>query len=196
MKSPHHLMLWTADILCALCFPAHPFNWKGHCGLFVQVCMVWLNTSEDTQRCIFLSMYSHWFYYYLTSTWTVFTHYLPCLTQHCDIMIAVILSTSSSVFNFISSKTKTWFTFFLPSLLFFVFPCHAPLPTHTHCPKSSEGHPGAQWVAVMSSNEPIDNLSTDWLVLQALTMCFTEHFLARAASSLLDMSPAMPSIWA
>lgn len=85
--------------------------------------------------------------------------------------------------------------FFYP-LCYSVFPCCAPLPTHTHCPKSSEGHPGAQWVAVMSSNEPIDNLSTDWLVLQALTMCFTEHFLAQAASSLLDMSPAMPSMWA
>lgn len=63
------------------------------------------------------------------------------------------------------------------------------------CPKSSEGHPGAQEVAVMSANEPIDSLSTGWLVLQALTMCFTEHFLAQA-TSLLDLCPAMPSIWA
>lgn len=51
--------------------------------------------------------------------------------------------------------------FLLPplSLLFlpFVLPClsYSPPP----CLKSFEGHPGAQWVDVMSANEPIDNLS-------------------------------------
>lgn len=66
-------------------------------------------------------------------------------------------------------------------------------PPHL-CPKSSEGHPGAQEVAVMRTNEPIDNLSTGWLVLQALTMCFIEHFLAQA-NSFLDLCRAMPPIW-
>ncbi len=88
---------------------------------------------------------------------------------------------------------------FVVPFLLFAFPCFAPHPnpqsTPTPCPKSSEGHPGAQEVAVMSANEPIDNLSTGWLVLQALTMCFTEHFLAQS-TSLLDLCPAMPSIWA
>ena len=49
----------------------------------------------------------------------------------------------------------------LPFFSLSVFPCFAPpQSTPTPCPKSSEGHPGAQEVAVMSANEPIDSLST------------------------------------
>ena len=98
--------------------------------------------------------------------------------------------------TFISPKQKIYLL--IPSFAC-VFPCCAPHSTQSLppplCPKSSEGHPGAQEVAIMSANEPIDNLSTGWLVLQALTMCITENFLAQA-TSLLDLCPAMPSIFA
>lgn len=77
--------------------------------------------------------------------------------------------------------------------LFYVLLCLFSSPPP--CLKSFEGHPGVQWVDVMSANEPIDNLSIGWLVLQALTMCSTETFLAQALS-LLDLCPTMPSIWA
>lgn len=105
-----------------------------------------------------------------------------------------------------NKKKKHQFVFRCPrssssSSLFFFFASLPLTPARSlprlppPSPKSSEGHPGARRVAVMSANEPIDNLSTGWLVLQALTMCFTENFLARN-HSLLDPRPAMPSAWA
>lgn len=144
--------------------------------------IIWVQ-HRKTKQCslpiIFLCLWSHQHHY----PHLIFLPFLPPIHQ----------SSPSS-----PTRQKHVVCLLLPSFCS-VFPCFAPLPVHSlpppPCPKSSEGHPGAQRVAVMSANEPIDNLSTGWLVLQALTMCFTEHFLARAPS-LLDLRPAMPSIWA
>lgn len=107
---------------------------------------------------------------------------------------------SSHYFQPSLMRQKTWFVFCCPLFTFphsffyfYVLLCLFSSPPP--CLKSFEGHPGAQWVDVMSANEPIDNLSIGWLVLQALTMCSTETFLAQALS-LLDLCPTMPSIWA
>lgn len=102
------------------------------------------------------------------------------------------------IFNCVFNETEIclWLpSFCFPSFLFLFYVLLCLFSSPPPCLKSFEGHPGAQWVDVMSANEPIDNLSIGWLVLQALTMCSTETFLAQALS-LLDRCPTMPSIWA
>lgn len=149
-----------------------------------------------------------WAFSFDRKTKYVFSSNYPLVPVEADIIIV----TSSLCHCFISPrpypltrKKNTSLSFValvLLLLLFFSFFASLPLtPARSlprlppPSPKSSEGHPGARRVAVMSANEPIDNLSTGWLVLQALTMCFTENFLARN-HSLLDPRPAMPSAWA
>lgn len=136
------------------------------CGLIYRLCDL------TAEKCLFLCLTDCFFFFFYNIHLIIFNH----------------------VFN----ETKTCFVFCRPLFtlrhsLFSVLLCHFSSPPP--CLKSFEGHPGAQWVDVMSANEPIDNLTIGWLVLQALTMCSTETFLAQALS-LLDLCPTLPSIWA
>lgn len=76
---------------------------------------------------------------------------------------AVVLTRFGSLIHPSLSGQKHGIHLLLFSLYSPVLPLTLPAvcpPTHPPCPKSSEGHPGAQEVDVMSANEPIDSLST------------------------------------